>query len=408
MGKKKIEVVEKADKSLTDAWRIEISKLSAEELFNHATVEMYHGGVFPNRETFCGACWVYLRETDEPGKRIIDWDYFAKEIPDILNALDHFGADKKHTDYVFLQTKYSLVKAKGLIDLKPEATYSDTELLCLAFTVIGNRLEIPKDIFIPNYNEVKQIMKNFDGVYKNNGFDFKYPASQVLERIRNKETTNLKKKFQYYGTPKELCALLCEKAFDPYENKKIQVLEPSAGQGAIMDSVLEWFENEAVNLELKKLTAIEFMDENHLILKEKFAGNPLVRLHKGDFLAYDRFINYFDVVIANPPFSGNQDIKHFYKMYEVCKPNGIVCSIMSTGFIYNSGKVHKEFREFIGMGNTAQDRADAKTGTVFTCTSKEGYDQTVYVQVFNDGEFKESGTGVSTALIVMRKQTVTL
>ena len=58
VGKKKIEVVEKADKSLTDAWRIEISKLSAEDLFNHATVEMYHGGVFPTKETFCGACFV--------------------------------------------------------------------------------------------------------------------------------------------------------------------------------------------------------------------------------------------------------------------------------------------------------------------------------------------------------------
>lgn len=388
--------------------RREIENLHPIDLFNRATMEMYHGGVYPTADTFCGACWNYIKETDEPGKRVIDWEQFYEDIPAILSALDHYGADKKHPDYIFLQTKYSLVKAKKLIEVNQDVIYTDTELLCLSFTVNGNRLEIPKDIFIPNYNEIKQIMKNFDGKYKSNGFDFKYPAEKVLERIRNKETTNLKKKFQYYGTPKELCALMCEQAFDPYENRKIQVLEPSAGQGAIIESVLEWFENEAVNLELKKLTAIEFMDENHLILKDKFSGNPLIRLHKMDFLAYDRFRNYFDVVIANPPFTGNQDVKHFYKMYEVCKPNGLVCSIMSTGFIYNSGKVHKEFREFIGMGNSGQDRADAKTGTVFTCISKDGLDQTVYVRVFNDGEFKESGTGVATALVVMRKNTVSL
>lgn len=386
-------------------WELDAKKLPAIELFNLGTMEMYHGGIYPKPDTFCGFCWSLIKN-ETPGERIIDWFKFEEDIEDILNALNYYGADKKHPDYLFLSQKLTAIKCKKIAILDENKEYSENEIICLAFQPNGNRLDIPKDIYIHNYNDIKQIMKNFDGKYSKAGFEFSYPAIQVLDRIRNKETLNLKKSFQFYGTPEKLCNILCEKAFDPYSNKSINILEPSAGQGAIIDSVLNWFNTESVHLELKEITAIEYMNENYQVLENKYSSNGKIKLINMDFLEYDEYINFFDVVIANPPFSKAQDIKHFYKMYEVCKPNGLIVSIMSNSFLYNSQKIFKEFRDFLGLPNDAQTRAAGKGGCVALGMSKDGLEQEVFIQTFEAGEFKESGTNVHSALIVLKKNTV--
>ena len=83
-------------------WLEQIKNLPAIEIFNQGTLEMYHGGVYSTPDTYCGACWEYLVQNDIPGQRIIDWDKFEEDIEEILNALDHYGSDKKHKDYIFL------------------------------------------------------------------------------------------------------------------------------------------------------------------------------------------------------------------------------------------------------------------------------------------------------------------
>ncbi|MGH2666083.1 methyltransferase [Flavobacterium sp.] len=391
----------KSEKDLIKGWQEEIKKLPVSEIFYHGTLEIYAGGSLPDPTSFCGQCWqALINET--PGERLIDWNFYEEDIIDFLEKLDYQKVDKKHPDYVFLSSKLTSIKCRKTANLIEGLDYTDLEISALSFTVNGNRLEIPKDIFISNYNDLKTIMKNFEGKYSKNGFDFPYPAEQVLNRIRNKETTNLKKTFQYFGTSKKLSDLLCEKVFDPYLNKSLKVCEPSAGQGAIVSAVLEWFEKKSIHCELESITAIEFMAENYQILKENFKENDLVNTIHMDFLKYDEYINYYDVVIANPPFSKNQDITHFRKMYEICKPGGYVISIMSNGFLYNSGKVHEEFRKFIGLPSDAQTRYAAKSGGC-VCESESGQ---LFVQTIDSGEFKESGTNVATALICFRKDTI--
>lgn len=259
------------------------------------------------------------------------------------------------------------------------------------------------------YLEVKKAIELIGGKWKGGkvyGFIFDNDPTDLIEQIASGVKRNIKKEFQFYVTPEKLCNILCEKAFDPYQNKSINILEPSAGQGAIIDSVLKWFDSEAMHLEINKITAIEYMAENHQILVDKYSNNDIVNVLKMDFLDYDEYINYFDVVIANPPFSKAQDIKHFYKMYEVCKPDGIIVSIMSNGFLYNSQKIYKEFREFLGLQHYAQTRAAAKGGCTAVGLSKDGLDQEFFIQTFDAGEFKESGTNVHSAIIVMKKHTI--
>lgn len=210
------------------------------------------------------------------------------------------------------------------------------------------RMSIPQTFKFSKkeYTDLKKEILKAGGKYKKNGFDFDEDAEKVYDRIITGKDYNLKKKFQFFATPDTLAKELCEMTFDPMLNRRVNILEPSAGQGAIIDSILQWFNDEAVNISMNSLTAIEFMDKNYKYLEENYntdeAGMDLLKM---DFLKYDEYINYFDYVIANPPFTGGQDIEHFYKMYEVCKPGGIVTSIMSTSWLYNSGKKFQKFRD---------------------------------------------------------------
>jgi 16S rRNA G1207 methylase RsmC len=42
-----------------------------------------------------------------------------------------------------------------------------------------------------------------------------------------------------------------------------------------------------------------------------------MNIYQGDFIENRLNKNYFHKIIANPPFSKNQDVKHILKMYEL-------------------------------------------------------------------------------------------
>jgi hypothetical protein len=91
-----------------------------------------------------------------------------------------------------------------------------------------------------------------------------------------------------------------------------------------------------------------------------------------DFLTLGDTIQY-DCIVANPPFSKNQDIDHVYKMAILARKK--VISIMSTHWQHAQGKKETLFREFLTM-------MDAE------------------IIPIEAGEFKESGTNVPTCLVV--------
>lgn len=390
----------------------EINSLSAIDLWNHGTVELNSGSI-PDKTSFCGQCWQKLKN-ETPGERVIDWMMFKEDIIELLNCLDYYKIDKKQEDYMFLQKKLIQCEIYEKSLIQEGKIYTDLELSALYLTPKGNRLEIPQGFVIGNYKALKAMMLNFEGKYNKNGFDFPYPAEQVLERISNQETTNLKKKFQFFGTPYALAKELCEMTFDRMSNKRVNILEPSAGQGAIIDAIYEFFDDKYINISLKEITAIEFMKENYMLLDKKYSSiHPKIKLLEMDFLKYEEYINHFDYVIANPPFTKGQDIEHFYKMYEACKPGGIVTSIMSTSWMHNSNKKHKEFREWLGIKiESWSDEINLKSAAKGFANynsvrvSENGNDETVSVKTYEAGMFKESGTNVITCVVQVKKNDV--
>jgi len=211
------------------------------------------------------------------------------------------------------------------------------------------------------YQEVAKKIELIGGKWcrKNKGFVFQENPSELFEAIKNGEKKDLKKEYQFFETPKEVA----EKMAKILEGMEIDtILEPSAGRGAVCKAINKICPP-------RRLFYCELMELN----RKQFKGDA--ELLMDDFLALPEHLK-FDAIVANPPFSKNQDIEHFMKMDIHARK--IIISIMSNHWRNSQNKKETAFREFLeGAGAEIHD--------------------------LPAGTFKESGTMVGACIVVVRK-----
>lgn len=194
-------------------------------------------------------------------------------------------------------------------------------------------------------------------------FVFKEDPSELLAQICNGEKRNIVKEFQFYPTPDSIADLLVSEAEIESHHS---VLEPSAGQGAIVKAINRLHPN-------KKVRCYELMPVNQTILKKidtvEFIGEDFLNSENKD---------KFDVIIANPPFNKNQDILHVKEMYERLNFGGKLVAITSKHWLTSTNKKETEFREWLKDVYAAKFELEA-------------------------GTFKESGTEIVTMVLIINK-----
>jgi len=232
--------------------------------------------------------------------------------------------------------------------------------------ICGNQVSLPFEK-LGNYDQVRKALLNAGATYSRSKFIFPNDAAPYIERLMGGEKVNIKKEFQFYATPPELANYLVSIAIANGLNRDSSVLEPSAGQGAIIKAIQERVKTTC------RIYYCELMDINRNVLSQTY----------NTFLLCDNFMDIpaatpFDVIIANPPFNKNQDIDHIRKMYEVCKPGGVIVTIASNSWRQGSQKKQEAFRSWIEeIGAEVED-----------------------VQA---GAFKESGTNIQSCIITIKK-----
>lgn len=131
---------------------------------------------------------------------------------------------------------------------------------------------------------------------------------------------------QLFTTPQKLAQRAAELAdIEPGHD----VLEPSAGTGALLDA---FFHLNGTGFNGKpaagRLVAVEI---NHALadgLREKY---PLADIRQADFLACNGDLGMFDRIIMNPPFSDGDDIRHIIHAAGFLKPGGRLVAICADG-----------------------------------------------------------------------------
>lgn len=244
-----------------------------------------------------------------------------------------------------------------------------TEVL-QACTVNRNVVHLPdRQLDRDLYLAVKKKLENIGGKWKGGkiqGFLFEHDPQPLLAEVAAGKDRNLKKEFQFFCTDPLLARRLV--ALGPTVGVH-RVLEPSAGQGVIVDALFARYKY------LKHVSCCELMPQNQAVLNAKkgvhFIGEDFLQLGF-------EFNNFFDLIVANPPFSNNQDIDHIYKMYDVCSPGGRIVTVASIHWKGNQHKKEKAFEEWL-------------------------HELGAEIYELPQGTFKAAGTDITCCYLVIRK-----
>ncbi|OIN55844.1 methyltransferase [Arsenicibacter rosenii] len=236
-------------------------------------------------------------------------------------------------------------------------------------TIEGNVVKLPViQLERKVYMETAKRLEGIGGKWnrKLGGFLFKGDPSALLGRVQSGEKVNLKKDFQYFPTPEGLAKRLVDMAFIDWHHR---VLEPSAGQGAIVKAIVEQEPQISVD-------CFELMEENAVELA-KVTG---ARIIGSNFLESIPAITcgIYDRIIANPPFSKNQDIDHIRHMYDYLAPKGRLVTIASVHWHFAKGRKELDFKNWL-------NRLDSEIIAV------------------ERSAFKTSGTEVETCIVIIDK-----
>ena len=218
-----------------------------------------------------------------------------------------------------------------------------------------------------SYSEAKKWIEEAGGRWsggKIQGFTFPFNPERVFSILNKGERCNLAQKFQFFETPPEVADWLVMIAGGIHKGDT--VLEPSAGRGALIKAIHKSCPDIIVD-------CYEMMPENKEILT-KLSGIRII----GDDFKLSGNMSKYSKIIANPPFSGNQDIEHVMLMYDRLEDGGTLASITSAHWVLGQEKKCQKFREWI----------DSVGGKKFE---------------IQEGAFRESGTEIKTMAIVITK-----
>jgi type I restriction-modification system DNA methylase subunit len=241
-----------------------------------------------------------------------------------------------------------------------------------ACRLVGQKLFLP-DYQIPktDFPRVKRAIEGIGGKWSSQkqAFQFQDDPSDLYQRVLAGENIQLdrayRKDTQFFFTPKAVLDVMEQWIFIP---RDARVLEPSAGRGHIAHYLSEQFSGYPWQLD-----CCELDPTNRQHLTE--AGFNLVG---DDFLSMPFPKRGYHLIVANPPFTKNQDVEHFQRMYDLLAPGGRLVTVMSRKWQTCTSSLCTNFRE----------------------TLNYYFHEVVDLE---PGAFNESGTGIATCILMIDK-----
>jgi predicted RNA methylase len=228
------------------------------------------------------------------------------------------------------------------------------------------------------YEATAKVLKALGGKWNRSaaGFIFDRPfEGELAGALSSGKAVDVKRGLEQFFTPADLAARMVA-ALDIREGDF--VLEPSAGNGRLIWEALE------------RGAFVEAIEQDEHLVEELAAAKaryPRLKVYAADFLRFAGLpLGGFDKAIMNPPFSGNKDIAHVRRAFDFLRPGGRLVAVMSPHFTFANDAASKEFRALLGFNSPGGDDI-----TAYSVTSIEA------------GAFKESGTGVSSVLVMIEK-----
>lgn len=211
------------------------------------------------------------------------------------------------------------------------------------------------------FYRIKPYIEKLGGHWRDRAGGFVYLKKSLLMS----ESDKFKEDNQFFKTPTSIVKRMIELS-DLQPNAV--VLEPSAGDGAILDCLPKE----------SSFIAIEPNSLNNQRLRDKGYNSYFLKFEE----YYQQNVGrkrIFTNVIMNPPFKGDLLVNHIFMAYDLLMDNGVLVSIIKENLLYMNDNKSLEFKKWL-------DYNDA------------------FVEMLPYGSFKESGTMIDTGIIKVRKK----
>ena len=229
------------------------------------------------------------------------------------------------------------------------------------------------------YVKVNEVLEACGGKWNRKAKAHVFPidAAELVGRAIASGVVVTASEMGFFATPAPIAAQLVEDADVRPEHS---VLEPSAGNGVIIDALLDLGFGPPFNI-----TAIELDRERNERMRKFYASlsrfRKLVTVQREcDFLNYEPD-EPFDRVVMNPPFGkvGKGDhLDHVDHAFSMLDTGGILVSVLPQGVVFREDKRHKAFRK----------KYTSEHGSIIELL---------------EGSFKSSGTDVRTCVLKVVK-----
>lgn len=243
-------------------------------------------------------------------------------------------------------------------------------------TVTGTNLVLPDQLDRPTYTAVNKVLVAAGGRWdrKAKAHVFAQPAEDIVDQlITTGEVVDAKTEFQaFYSPPEVVAAVIAAAGIEP----GMLVLEPSAGEGAIVDAAVS-AGAEVTAYELRPCP-VGYQEVPFGVASEDVPNGYI--WHGINFLAQTPPAHSdvrADRVVMNPPFSKQQDIAHVTHALGFVKPGGRLVAVMTPTWQHRQTKQAVAFRELL------EQQAWWSVATL------------------PEGSFKASGTNVHTVLLTV-------
>jgi phospholipid N-methyltransferase len=196
---------------------------------------------------------------------------------------------------------------------------------------------------------------------------YKAPEPTIYDAMKDtlKEGIKTVVALQLFPTPPEIAQKMIKLA---KIGPGMDMLEPSAGTGNILYAAIPW-NGKGWNDNPKEGRAVA-VEINFKLAEGLRAAYPLTEIICGDFLEQNGNLGTFDRIIMNPPFENASDIKHIHHALTMLKPGGRLVALCA------NGPRQREAFQYIAE----------------------------YWEDLPAGSFKEQGTGVNVALMVIARE----
>ena len=212
-----------------------------------------------------------------------------------------------------------------------------------------------------DYKEFKRVLQETHGVWhKAKGLHiYSHNPSPMFQQVIESGCMPTSRPNDYFPTPESVIREMLDYA-DFVGGVTWRYLEPSAGQGAIVDVMVSLYP-------LIQVECCEIDDHNRGILETK--GYNIVGK---DFLTAELVLGY-DWVVMNPPFNGaNGDyIDHILRAFDLLADRGCLVAIVPESFLTGIQSKVVVFRNMVAKygdwANVSGDAPFSSVGTKINC-----------------------------------------